>query len=573
MPHRTDIDVFIGGNIAGLSEALARAETAANTSSRRMSASFAQAGAALTGIWAGATVVKEGIAIFAGVEDKILNAGSAANLTTHQIELMMQKTLELGGEPAQTPLEVAAGFEQAAKSGQSFNDAMLSIIPNAQLAAGSELELGEAVKTTTRILSQFGLQAKDTQGLVDVLIAGANSASVTVTEMAESYQYAGSISDSMGQSVNNTAAALLVLANASIAGEQGGTALRGLWATLLQKSDELSASYGVQVETLEGNKVVTRDLADIIDDLSAAQMTAKERFDIFGKLTMPAVSAMIKKGGKAIRDYEHDLDNAGGTGERVAKIMQSGLGGALRSITSSGQLAGVILGREFTPILKLVADYSYLAGRGVNFLVGTVDSVAAALSAAVGAGLDFLSVTTKVADFIGLTDNLSKELSNNAKAAYASAKDLADKANKAFVEMKGNVEKVTIAEVDLDKQARKAIDTSSNRTQAEERRIAKVAQEEEKSLAKIAKAEEKRAKDEIKNIKDVADLAKQASEARASEDAAMYKTIGEGADAYFQAEAEKILSQGDRWIKNGATKKKTILCIFQKSYINISGAI
>lgn len=542
MPLKNDIQVLIGGDIKGLTKALDNADKYASKSAKSITSTFMGIGTALAGGIGGGAILKEAVVGFASLEDNLLVAGAAAKLTTDQIDDLQQKTLELGGEPAQSPMQVALGFKEAARAGQDFDEMMTSIGPNAQLAAASELELGESVEKTTDILAAFGKTAGDTQELVDVLIAGANSASITVTQMADSYKYAGSIAESLGQSINKTSAELLILANSGIKGEQGGTALRGVMASLIEKSDVLASKYGVMVEEVRNGQVVMRDFDKIIDDLGNTGLTAADRFKIFGRESGPAISAFLKQGGQAIRDYEEDLNNAAGTGERVGKTMQSGIGGSLRTISSDLQTATVMIGQEFAPALELISEYSYLAARGVNFLTGTANLLGAGFTEGIAIALNQLSTLAKATDFTGITDGLSAELSDYAQLASGAADELNKKTEESFEKMLNGSTAVKDANVKNVESLQKIGTTTDE----------------------IANTERLRSNTTVDGITAITNAEKALAEERSKNNAEMFKTLGVGSEAYYQAEAQKILDQGAKWQELGASVIETEQYMYEK---------
>lgn len=487
-------------------------------------------------------VIKEGVSLFAGFEDQLLITQAASSATSEEFEQLKQKALELGGEPAQTPVMVAEGMAELARAGQDAAEILESVEATALLAAGSELDFAQAAEFTTDILSQFGKTAGDTQMLVDTLIAGANSASVTVTQMAESYKYAGAISDSMGKSVNNTAAALLVLANSGIKSEQGGTSLRAIWTRLLRKSDELTKSYGIQVEEMRNGQVVTRELADIIDDLADLQLTAKERTELFGQIAGPGMSILLKKGGDAIRKYEADLDNAAGTAKRVSETMQSGLGGSLRTIQSDIQVASLKIGEFFAPAANLIAEYSFIAGRGIDALSGTIKSMAAVWTASFGVVLTGLEQLAKVTDLLSVTDDLAGSIGREAETAFAAANGLAEQANDSFESMFGNAQK----SIEAEQKYKASLKANLPIIEADKA------------------AQQDRAQATVAGINEITEAERKAAEERQETVAQMYETLGVGGEEYFRNEAQKLLDQAAKWEEAGADQLATQQFLYEK---------
>lgn len=379
---------------------------------------LAQAAGGYFAVQRAGTAALGAIQFYAEFDDKLRETKAASGATAEEFEKLKQKAIELGRSPGLTPTDMAAGMAEAARAGQDVNEILASVAANAQLTAASELEFGEAVELTTDILAQFGRGAEDTQNLVDVLIAGANSASVKVGQLGEAYSYAGATSDALGISTNKVAAQFLVLANSALKAERGGTSLRAIWDVLLKKQKKLK-DLGVDVTSIQNGKEEVRDLADIVDDLAKAELSAVERTEIFGKIAGPGVAILLKKGGDEIRRYEKSLDNAAGAGQRVADIMQEGLGGkGIRSVVSAWEILKINAVDAVLPSLETVGG---LIADVINVISDLPKPV---IQAALGLGTlatGFIGVTSAVAAWSVIGPTVAAAATSIAAAAAATA--------------------------------------------------------------------------------------------------------------------------------------------------------
>src|SRR5690606_27986052 len=131
------------------------------------------------------------------------------------------------------------------------------------------------------------------------------------------------------------AAAIGLMGNAGIQGGMAGTALRSAISRLLKPTAEVSrtlAQLGITVTTADGS---LRSLADIVGDLEAAGATTADMMALFGQRAGPAMAALVDQGAAAMRELTTELENSGGTAQRIADTQMRGLSGALKELRSA----------------------------------------------------------------------------------------------------------------------------------------------------------------------------------------------------------------------------------------------
>jgi len=538
-----DINIIIGGDVRQLERAMDDAVRRVRSSTDTMSSSISGFQNLLIGAFS-LDKLKEGLDFATTFDDNLRQVQAAAKLTAEQFEVIKQKALELGAEPGQTPEMIAAGMADAARAGQNFNQILDSISGTAKLAAGSELNFSEATEASVDILAQFGLTSKETAGLTDVLIAGANSASVKVGQLAESFKFAGSLSHVLGESVIDTEAALLVLANAGLKAEQGGTGLRGVWTQLIKHSDTLQESFGVAVSRMENGQRVFRSLDEIIGDLSKSGIQADEIFKIFGKTAGPAAAVLLQAGQDGLLKYEEQLKSAGGAGQEVAETLQSGLGGSVRTITSQFQNAVVLLTDQVTPAIGFVADNIYLLNSAVLGGIGVINTMREAYATMLATAVQGVSYFAEISDAIGATSGQAEHLRQVSADFTYVAGQMGDQAGKAFSDMVDSIGAAT----DAQEKHKEAVDLTALSYK-------KDAEEHDKRVEDIIDGTEEMSKAEVKATKE---------REKALDD--MYKTLDSHSSDYYEREAGKLLNQADKFRELGGSEIE----IQQHAYDEIS---
>lgn len=538
-----DINIIIGGDVRQLERVMDDAVRRVRSSMGTMSNSVRSFQNLLIGAFS-LDKLKEGLDFATTFDDNLRQVQAAAKLTAEQFEVIKQKALELGAEPGQTPEMIAAGMADAARAGQDFNQILDSISGTAKLAAGSELDFSEATESSVDILAQFGLTSKETAGLTDVLIAGANSASVKVGQLAESFKFAGALSHVLGESVIDTEAALLVLANSGLKAEQGGTGLRGVWTQLIKHADTLQESFGVVVSKMENGQRVFRSLDEIIGDLSKSGIQADEIFKIFGKTAGPAAAILLQEGQEGLLKYEEQLKSAGGSGQEVAETLQSGLGGSIRTITSQFQNAVILLNDQFAPAIVFVADNIYLLNSAVLGGIGVINTMRSAYASMMSTGARVISYFATVSDAVGVTSGRAEQLRQVSSDFTYVAGQMGEKAGKAFSDMADSALGATKAQ----EKHKESVDLTALSYK-------KDVDEHDKRVEGIVNGAEEMSKAEIKAAK---------KREKALDD--MYKTLDSHSDAYYEREADKMFVQADQFRELGGEEVE----IQQHAYNRIS---
>ncbi|MFE7462248.1 phage tail tape measure protein [Nocardiopsis terrae] len=256
---------------------------------------------------------------------------------------------ELGASTQYSASEAADAMGFLAMAGFETDTIMTALPGTLDLAAAGAIDLAEAADIASNILTGYGFQAEELGRVNDVLSKTFTSSNVNMTQLGYSFKYIAPIANSAGLQFEEVAAAVGLLGNAGIQGEQAGTTLRGAISRLIQPTGavkELLDDLGVSVQDSSGQM---RDLTDIFGQLEAAGATTSDMVKIFGVEAGPGMMALLDQGVGTLEDFTAELENAGGTAQSIADIQMEGLNGALKEMKSA-----------FEGLLLAVADSGML---------------------------------------------------------------------------------------------------------------------------------------------------------------------------------------------------------------------
>lgn len=253
-------------------------------------------------------------------------------------------------------------------------DAAASIQAMPKVAAFAQagmFDMALATDLLTDAQSALGLSIRDDaiknmENMVrvsDVLVKANTLANASVEQFSTALTTkAGAALRNLGKDVEEGVAVLAAFADQGIKGEQAGTqlsiVLRDLTTKAIQNKREFER-YNVSVFDSAGEM---RNMADIVDDLEGAldgmsDETAKATLLQMGFSDKSLASLMALMGtSDAIRTYEENLREAGGTTEEVAGKQLDTLNAQLELMKSRVQDAGIEIGQRLEPAIVAMAE-------------------------------------------------------------------------------------------------------------------------------------------------------------------------------------------------------------------------
>lgn len=307
--------------------------------------------------------LRASVSEFAGFEDAMLRVQALSKASGTEFEALKVKAEELGAKTRYSAVEAAQGMSQLAAAGYKVSQIKEAIEPVLNAAAAGASDLGQTADQITNIMGAFQLEADKAKNVADALTAGFTNSATTLTQLANAMVYCGPVANTLGYTLQDTTGVLMALADAGIKGEVAGTALRGGMARLLRPmrmAKDVIEKYNLQIYNADGSM---RDFVDILNDVGEAGMTTGEKIKLFGIEAGPAMMVLLDKGTDALKKYQETVRNSAGEAERIAKLQESGLAGALRRLEAAWKALKSSIGDAMAPAIRQIADaLSTLAG-------------------------------------------------------------------------------------------------------------------------------------------------------------------------------------------------------------------
>lgn len=283
---------------------------------------------ALGGLGLGASLKQ-----FTSFEQGLSNVKAVTDATDVQMKQLSDTAKELGASTAWSALEVTEAEELLGQAGFSVSETITALPGLLSLASAGQLDLASATDIASGTLRAFSLSASDSGHVADVLALSASATNSDVTGLGEAMKYVAPVAQSLGVSLEDTAAAVGLLSNANIKGSQSGTVLRQTLARLASPTDEAAKfmkKYGINAFDANGNM---KSLSGVVDNLNSSLggLTSQKRADvistIFGTESMSGVLALMNQGGESLSDLSKRLREAKGSADKMADTKLDNLAG------------------------------------------------------------------------------------------------------------------------------------------------------------------------------------------------------------------------------------------------------
>ena len=328
----------------------------------------------------------------ADFDSQMSKVSAISGATGDDLDKLREKAREMGAKTKFSASEAGAAFEYMAMAGWKTEDMLGGIEGIMNLAAASGEDLATTSDIVTDALTAFGLSASDSGHFADVLAAASSNANTNVSMMGETFKYAAPIAGALGFSVEDTAEAIGLMANAGIKGSQAGTSLRTIMNNLAGEVKICGDAIGtVTIQTTNADGSM-RELSDILADCRAAfsQLSESEQAAaaeaLVGKNAMSGFLALMNAGEGDINKLSSAIENCDGTSQKMAETMQDNLEGQLTILKSQLQELAISFGeilmpvvRDFVSGLQKLVDWFNGLSDGTKRLITTLALLVAAI--------------------------------------------------------------------------------------------------------------------------------------------------------------------------------------------------
>ena len=299
---------------------------------------------------------------------------SSLNLSQAQMDALRDTAREMGATTKFSASEAADAMGYMALAGWDDAQVIAGIPGVLNLAAAANMDLAKASDIVTDTMTPFGMAAERAGEAADVFAYAQANSNTTVEALGEAMKYAAPTADAFGMTLQDTAAAMGVLANAGIKGSQGGTTLNAMLRDMKNNAKNGAIAIGKTKVALTNADGSYRSYAAIIRDIDKAtsSMTASQRDAalgaIFGDESLKGILATLKQGPDALDAMTEGMYACGGAAEDMAATMGDNLKGDLAILESGAQDMAIALSDWLMPAARGVVQ-------GITNMIGKFNAL------------------------------------------------------------------------------------------------------------------------------------------------------------------------------------------------------
>lgn len=311
----------------------------------------------------------------AGVYDQVFLASKMSGANAAQQARLMQVAKEVNEVTPLTAKDIASGERYLAMAGNNVEQIEKMIGPAAKLASIFSMPLGEkggVADLMTNIMQTFNIPSQNATQVVDQLATAVTSANISLTDLAQSFQYSGAEFRNAKISMGDAAAAIGVLGNQGIQASSAGTALANMMRYLTlsvtgqkKAGSTMLKSLGIDPASLvdsQGNLLRLDKIITMLGDKLRGRRgidISSALFNIFGVRGTRAASALLQdywSGTNKLTELMDKVNSAKGTVESLTQERLQTPAGIIEQFKSKWEnfvvTVGSTLTQVFNPLLK-----------------------------------------------------------------------------------------------------------------------------------------------------------------------------------------------------------------------------
>jgi len=282
--------------------------------------------------------------------------------TGDEMKALSSDAKALGATTAFTASQVVELQTEFSKLGFNTAEILDATSATLALAAASGTDLATAATVSGNTIRAFGLDASEAGRVTDVMAKSFTTSALDMDKFRESMKLVAPIAKTAKVSLEESSAALAVLADRGVSGSMAGTQLRRVMSDLATKT----------------GKNFQDSLELTADKLSAASTTAEKLAiakDLVGDRAKGALIALAENR-DALNDLKIAYEGAGGAAQKMADEQLNNLAGDITILSSawSGFLLGIEDGEGV--LNKVARGAVQLLTNSLNFLTTASENLA-----------------------------------------------------------------------------------------------------------------------------------------------------------------------------------------------------
>ena len=242
---------------------------------------------------------------------------------------LAKSSQDLGRSTFFTAQQVAELQTNYGKLGFTTQEILKAQEATLQLATATDSDLARAAIVAGSAVRGFGLDASETQRVVDVMAVAFTSSALDIEKFQTAMTKVAPIAKSAGFSIEDTTAIMAQLSDAGIEASIAGTSLRNILLKMQDPNSDLVKSFGKTIHSLD-------ELVPALTNFSEEGGSLAEIMEVVDLRQAAAFEQMITSRQRTV-ELRDALEGATGSAEEMARIVGDTLEGSFKRAESATQ--------------------------------------------------------------------------------------------------------------------------------------------------------------------------------------------------------------------------------------------
>lgn len=308
---------------------------------------------------------------------------TSEGFTANAFSALQDRIRQVGSDTIFTMRNVADATKFMAMAGMNIQQIEEALPAVTNIAAVGNLGVERAADIVTNISTGMGIAANRMNDVADVLTGTFTRTNVSLEEQGESFAYVGNIAAQNGIEFEELAAAIGILGNAGIKGSRAGTNLRRMIIKMTAPTKagvDVMNKYGLSFTRLtEDGRKILKPLGQIVKEVNALNLSAKDKQDLFGVFGGSAFGALATQktadGGLLLDQVNAQVRQVKGIANELSKAKMDTFSGQIALMKANFENLSITLFKEVQPGLTMVIRtlnnfFKWLNGDGRFIVVG-----------------------------------------------------------------------------------------------------------------------------------------------------------------------------------------------------------
>lgn len=272
---------------------------------------------------------KAALNVAEGFSASMSRLSAISGATGNDLNKLKENAENLGKSTQFTAAQVADAQTELAKMGFTTTGILNATSGALDLAVSSGIEMADAAEIMAATMNGFGMETSEAGRITDVMAKSFTTSALDAEKFRESMKLVAPAAKNMKVSLEQSTAAIAVLADQGIAGSMAGTSLRRVLAELSAKTGkDFRQSLDIYAERLEK-----------VTSTSGKMAIATEAVGIRNKDVLLSLIANREK----LDDLTVAYQNAGGSAKGMVDIMEGNLSGDKKKMRSALEGLGITI--------------------------------------------------------------------------------------------------------------------------------------------------------------------------------------------------------------------------------------